>query len=76
MTVFRQTVPLLQLLTPEETDSLEDLLHIFVFTRGQCIAKEGELVDYVGSIAEGRAVGKGKTYEVADLIGHGALLGY
>jgi CRP-like cAMP-binding protein len=46
-------------LAPDELDSLEDRIHIFVFARGQCLAKEGETVDYVGVIAEGRAVGKG-----------------
>jgi hypothetical protein len=33
-----------------------------VFTRGQVLAKEKELIDYIGVIAEGRAVAKTKAY--------------
>jgi signal-transduction protein with cAMP-binding, CBS, and nucleotidyltransferase domain len=69
-------VAFLQVIAPEELDVLEDRLHIFVFARGQCLAKEGEVVDYVGVIAEGRAVGKGTAFEVGDVIGHTAVLGY
>jgi hypothetical protein len=30
----------------------------------------------VGVVAEGRAVGKGKAYEIGDIIGQGQILGY
>jgi hypothetical protein len=56
-------------------DVLEDKLHIFVFTRGQTLAKEMEPIDYVGVIAEGRAVSKTKNYQIGDTIGHLQVLG-
>lgn len=62
--------------TPEEMEALEDRLHIFVFARGQILAKEAEYIDYLGVIAEGRAVSKGHIYHIGDTIGHQLLLGY
>jgi signal-transduction protein with cAMP-binding, CBS, and nucleotidyltransferase domain len=76
LNVFHQTIPFLQLLTPEELEFLEDQLHIIVFTRSQILAKEAEIIDYVGVIAEGRAVSKKKVYQIGDAIGHPQLLGY
>ena len=51
-------------------------MHVFVFTRGQILAKEGEIVDFIGVVAEGRAVGRGKIYQVGDVVGYEAVLGY
>lgn len=66
----------IQMFSEEELDYLQDKINIFVFTRGQVLAKEKELIDYVGVIAEGRAVAKTKAYQIGDLIGHVQLLGY
>lgn len=74
--VFHQQLDFLKILNPEDLDLLEDKLHIFVFTRGQPLAKEKEIIDYLGIIAEGRAVAKSKNYQIGDIIGHNQLLGY
>ena len=67
--IFHQTIPFLQIFTPDEIDYLEDKLHIFVFNKGQILAKETESIDYLGVIAEGRAVSKNKIYQIGDTIG-------
>jgi signal-transduction protein with cAMP-binding, CBS, and nucleotidyltransferase domain len=64
------------MLTPEEIDTLEDKLHVFVFSRGQVLARETEPIDYVGVIAEGRAISKSRHYQIGDLIGHSQVLGF
>ncbi len=76
LNVFHQSISFLQILTPEELDTLEDKLHVFVFSRGQVLAREIEPIDYVGVIAEGRAISKSRHYQIGDLIGHSQVLGF
>jgi hypothetical protein len=40
------------------------------------LAREKEIVDYIGVIAEGRAVSRTRSYEIGDTIGATSLLGY
>ncbi len=50
-------------------------MHVFVFVRGSILAKEKELIDYVGVIIEGRAISSNKNYESNTIIGAESLLG-
>lgn len=40
------------------------------------LARDKEVIDYIGVVAEGRAVSRTRSYEIGDIIGATALLGY
>jgi len=40
------------------------------------LAREKEVIDYIGIITEGRAVSRTRSYEIGDIIGSMNLLGY
>ena len=75
LNAFHQNLAFLQMFSSEDLDYLEERIHIFVFAKGQILAKEKQTIDYLGVIAQGRAVAKSKHFQIGDLIGQNQLFG-